>query len=134
MWPRLKNSPHTYAHEGLESIFLFEFIELQWVQTDFLRLSDNNSSLSSANGMMVTSSRHDFRMRSFAIFNRVPSKSAIVLIQPEISRAYTTPFLSGVCSGKDLCLIEGDALTLSLTGLVLRFSFFNLKSATALIR
>ena len=42
MWPRLKNSPHTYAHEGLESIFLFEFIELQWVQTDFLRLSDNN--------------------------------------------------------------------------------------------
>ena len=35
MWPRLKNSPHTYAHEGLESIFLFEFIELQWVQTDF---------------------------------------------------------------------------------------------------
>ena len=43
MWPRLKNSPHTYAHEGLESIFLFEFIELQWVQTDFLRLSDNNN-------------------------------------------------------------------------------------------
>ena len=43
MWPRPKNSPHTYAHEGLESIFLFEFIELQWVQTDFLRLSDNNS-------------------------------------------------------------------------------------------
>ena len=43
MWPRLKNSPHTYAHEGLESIFLFEFIELQWVQTDFLRLSDNNT-------------------------------------------------------------------------------------------
>ena len=45
MWPRLKNSPHTYAHEGLESIFLFEFIELQWVQTDFLRLSDNNNLL-----------------------------------------------------------------------------------------
>ena len=45
MWPRLKNSPHTYAHEGLESIFLFEFIELQWVQTDFLRLSDNNISI-----------------------------------------------------------------------------------------
>ena len=45
MWPRLKNSPHTYAHEGLESIFLFEFIELQWVQTDFLRLSDNNNFL-----------------------------------------------------------------------------------------
>ena len=45
MWPRLKNSPHTYAHEGLESIFLFEFIELQWVQTDFLRLSDNNKTL-----------------------------------------------------------------------------------------
>ena len=45
MWPRLKNSPHTYAHEGLESIFLFEFIELQWVQTDFLRLSDNNNIL-----------------------------------------------------------------------------------------
>ena len=43
MWPRLKNSPQTYAHEGLESIFLFEFIELQWVQTDFLRLSDNNN-------------------------------------------------------------------------------------------
>ena len=43
MWPRMKNSPHTYAHEGLESIFLFEFIELQWVQTDFLRLSDNNN-------------------------------------------------------------------------------------------
>ena len=46
MWPRLKNSPHTYAHEGLESIFLFEFIELQWVQTDFLRLSDNNNFIS----------------------------------------------------------------------------------------
>ena len=45
MWPRLKNSPHTYAHEGLESIFLLEFIELQWVQTDFLRLSDNNNTL-----------------------------------------------------------------------------------------
>ena len=42
MWTRLKNSPHTYEHEGLESIFLFEFIELQWVQTVFLRLSDNN--------------------------------------------------------------------------------------------
>ena len=47
MWTRLKNSPHTYAHEGLESIFLFEFIELQWVQTDFLRLSDNNNFISS---------------------------------------------------------------------------------------
>ena len=46
MWTRLKNSPHTYAHEGLESIFLFEFIELQWVQTDFLRLSDNNNCIS----------------------------------------------------------------------------------------
>ena len=76
-----------------------------------------------ANGMMFTSFLQDFRIRSFAIFNRVPSKSAIVLILPETSIAYTTPFLSRVCSGKDLCLIEGDALTLSLTGLVLRFSF-----------
>ena len=52
MWPRLKNSPHTYAHEGLESIFLFEFIELQWVQTDFLRLSDNNIFLSELFGFL----------------------------------------------------------------------------------
>ena len=43
MWPRLKNSPHTYAHEGLESIFLFEFIERQWLQTDFSCLADNNN-------------------------------------------------------------------------------------------
>ena len=53
MWPRLKNSPHTYAHEGLESIFLFEFIELQWVQTDFLRLSDNNNSQRMLNALEV---------------------------------------------------------------------------------
>ena len=87
-----------------------------------------DGSLFTANGVMVTSLRQDFLMTSFAIFNRVPSKSAIVLILPEISKAYTTPFLSGVCSGNDLCLIEGNALTLMLTGFVLQLSFLQVIS------
>jgi len=38
-----KNSPHTYTHEGFGEVFLFESIEQQWVQTDFLCLADNNN-------------------------------------------------------------------------------------------
>lgn len=43
--PRAKNSPHTYVHEDLECLFVFEFIGLQCVQTDLSCLADNNNFL-----------------------------------------------------------------------------------------
>ena len=38
-----KISPHSYAREGLDNNSLFEFIEQQLVQIDFLCLADNNN-------------------------------------------------------------------------------------------